>query len=248
EVGASVKRIHANEGARILSRPPIVTVMGHVNHGKTSLLDALHQTSVAAKEASGITQHLVDFVVCMPSGQSITFLDTLGHAAFSAMPARGATITDIDVLVVVADARVIPQTLEAMAHAKAANVPIVVAVNKCDKPTTQESKSISCFRGFADGGDGWRCSGTLVCGKHVAVGLKWGRIRAIRDMVGKMIQRATPVMLVQIEGLKGLPMAGDDIVVVQSKERARMLSVTRKKKFEKDRLLKISNGRAEALE
>ncbi|XVF10472.1 hypothetical protein REPUB_Repub07fG0186000 [Reevesia pubescens] len=309
EVGASVKRIHASEGAEILPRSPVVTVMGHVDHGKTSLLDALRQTSVAANEAGGITQHLGAFVVSMPSGASITFLDTPGHAAFSAMRARGAAVTDIVVLVVAADDGVMPQTLEAIAHAKAANVPIVVAVNKCDKPAANPERvkiqlasegllledmggdiqvvevsaikktgldnleealllqaEVMNLKARVDGpaqayvvearldkGRGPLATaivkaGTLVCGQHVVVGSEWGRIRAIRDMVGKLSERATPAMPVEIEGLKGLPMAGDDIIVVQSEERARMLSAGRKKKFEKDRLYKISDGRAEALE
>ncbi|PON94689.1 Translation initiation factor aIF-2, bacterial-like [Trema orientale] len=306
EVGINVRRLHSNEGAEILPRPPVVTVMGHVDHGKTSLLDSLRQTSVAAKEAGGITQHLGAFVVAMQSGASITFLDTPGHAAFSAMRARGAAVTDIVVLVVAADDGVMPQTLEALSHAKAANVPIVVAINKCDKPAADPERvkrqlaseglliedmggdvqvvEVSAVKKTGlddleeclllqaemmdlkapvdgpaqayvvearlDRGRGPLATaivkaGTLVCGRHVVVGSEWGRIRAIRDMTGKLTEKAKPAMPVEIEGLKGLPMAGDDIVVVESEERARMLSAGRKRKFEKDRLTKISEGRAE---
>lgn len=306
ELGVNVRRRHSDEGAKLFGRPPVVTVMGHVDHGKTSLLDALRQTSLVEKEAGGITQHLGAFVVSMPSGSSITFLDTPGHAAFSAMRARGAAVTDIIVLVVAADDGVMPQTREAMSHATSANVPVVVAVNKCDKPAADPERvklqlasegllleemggdiqvvevsavkktgldrleealllqaELMDLKARIDGpaqayvvearldrGRGPLATaivkaGTLVCGQYVVVGSEWGRIRSLRDMVGKMTEQATPAMPVEVEGLKGLPMAGDDIVVVDSEERARMLSTGRKRKSEKDRLRKISEGRTE---
>ncbi|MBI2491599.1 MAG: translation initiation factor IF-2, partial [Candidatus Rokubacteria bacterium] len=268
-------------------RPPVVTVMGHVDHGKTSLLDAIRKSKVAEKEFGGITQHIGAYQVVTKHGK-VTFLDTPGHEAFTAMRARGAQATDIVILVVAADDGVMPQTVEAINHARAANVPIVVAVNKIDKPeadaervkrelanhalvpeewggqtiyvptsakkltgidqllemTALQSEILELkanpnrsakgviIESRLDRGRGPVATvliqtGTLKEGDAVVVGAHSGRIRALLDASGKKVKAAGPSDPVEIQGLSGVPSAGDVLVAVSDERKARQIATMR---------------------
>ena len=272
-------------------RAPVVTVMGHVDHGKTSLLDALRETDVAGGEAGGITQHIGAYRVGLRNGKQITFIDTPGHQAFTAMRARGANVTDIVVLVVAADDGIMEQTVEAIRHAKAAQVPIIVAINKIDKPDSKPDRvrqellqhelvveqlggevldvEVSALKKTnldrleeaillqaelldlkanpnraAEGvvleaklerGRGAVATvliqrGSLRVGDIFVAGSEWGRVRALIDDRGQSVELAGPSTPVEVLGLNGTPLAGDDFVVAENESRARDIADFRQRR------------------
>lgn len=305
DVESQLEEIGKNDNAELLPRAPVVTVMGHVDHGKTSLLDYIRRTKIASGEAGGITQHIGAYHVRTERG-IVTFLDTPGHEAFTAMRARGAKATDIVILVVAADDGVMPQTKEAIAHAKAAGVPIVVAINKVDKQganvnrVTQELVAeqvvpeeyggdspfvpVSAKTGQGidsllenvllqaeilelkapvdamakgiviearlDKGRGPVAtvlvqSGTLHRGDVVLAGPEYGRVRAMLDENGKAITGAGPSIPVEIQGLTGVPAAGEEIIVLNDERKAREIGLFRQGKF---RDVKLAKQQAAKLE
>jgi len=272
-------------------RAPVVTVMGHVDHGKTSLLDALRETDVAAGEAGGITQHIGAYRVSLKSGEQITFIDTPGHQAFTAMRARGANVTDIVVLVVAADDGIMEQTVEAIRHAKAARAPIIVAINKIDKADArpervrqellqheivveelggevldvevsarektnldrleeaillqaelldlaanpQRSAEGVVLEAKLERGRGAVATvliqrGTLRVGDIFVAGSEWGRVRALVDDRGQNQHEAGPSTPIEVLGLNGTPLAGDDFVVAENESRARDIADFRQRR------------------
>jgi translation initiation factor IF-2 len=274
----------------VVPRPPVVTVMGHVDHGKTSLLDYIRRTKVAAGEAGGITQHIGAYHVETSKGM-VTFLDTPGHAAFTSMRARGAQVTDIVILVVGADDGVMPQTIEAIQHAQAAKVPIVVALNKMDKPEADPEKVKQDLTKYGVIPEEWGgenifvpvsartgqgvdqlldaillqaevlelkaptgglaagyviesslekgrgavatvlvLRGTLKLGDPLLIGQEFGRVRALFDEAGKLVEAAGPSIPVVVLGLSGSPNAGDELLVVESERRAREVAMHRQAK------------------
>jgi translation initiation factor IF-2 len=286
-------------------RCPVVTVMGHVDHGKTSLLDFIRKAKVTAGEAGGITQHIGAYQVQTNNGE-ITFLDTPGHEAFGAMRARGAKATDLIILVVAADDGVKPQTIEAIKHAKNANVPIIVAINKMDKESADPDRvkqelatqevipedwggevmmiPVSAHTGDGietllesvalqselldlkarpsgnatgtvvearlDKGRGAVCTilvqhGELKYGDIVLVGRETGRIRAMVNDAGVAIKVAGPSMPVEIQGLSGVPAAGDEVLVVEDERKAREAASFRSSR---DREARLARQQAAKLE
>ena len=303
--GAYLTESAEHRNIPIEPRAPVVTVMGHVDHGKTSLLDYIRRTRVASGEAGGITQHIGAYHVDTPRGM-ITFLDTPGHEAFTAMRARGAKVTDIVILVVAADDGVMPQTKEAIHHARAANVPIVVAMTKIDKPDANPERvrqelivegvvseawggdtmfvevsaksgqgidtllesvllqaevlqlaapKLSPARGVViearlDKGKGPVApilvqSGTLKRGDAVLMGAVSGRVRAMLDENGKAITEAGPSIPVEIQGLSEVPIAGEDVLVLEDEKKAREIALFRQGKF---RAVKLAKQQAATLE
>lgn len=287
------------------TRPPVVTIMGHVDHGKTSLLDTIRKARVASSEAGGITQHIGAYHVETPKGV-ITFLDTPGHEAFTAMRARGSQTTDLVVLVVAADDGVMPQTKEAIAHTKAAGVPMIVAVNKIDKPDANmervkqelvandvlpeeyggqvmfmpvsaktgqgidglldaillqaevlELKAVKhapakgvVIEARLDKGRGPVAtilvkSGTLKKGDMVLAGAVFGRVRAMLDENGKAVNEAGPSIPVEVQGLTDVPIAGEDVMVLNDERKAREIALFRQGKF---RDVKLARQQAAKLE
>lgn len=275
----------AEESADLLTeRPPVVTILGHVDHGKTSLLDKIRATDVAAGEAGGITQHIRAYQV-NHEGKKITFVDTPGHAAFGEMRARGANVTDIIVLVVAANDSVMPQTVECISHAKATGAPVIVAMNKCDLPDINEQKVLTdlstsgvqpqewggdievvrtsaetgqglddlletilltaeigelkanpdtnsvgvCLEAFRDEGVGpiaWLIvqRGTLRIGDAIVCGEAFGRIRALYNDRGEMVEEVGPSTPVKLTGLDIVPGAGDRFFVLEDIDRARAVA------------------------
>ena len=217
----------------LVTRPPVVTIMGHVDHGKTSLLDALRGTDVVKGEAGGITQHIGAYQITTKDKAKITFLDTPGHAAFSEMRMRGANVTDIVILVVAGDDGLMPQTVEAINHTKAAGVPMIVAITKSDKPEFNPQKIRErllehelVVEAQLDKGRGPVATvlvtrGTLRRGDTFVVGTQSGKVRAIVDDKGQQIKEAGPSMPVEVLGLGGVPSACDNLSVVENEQRAR---------------------------